>query len=101
MYKAVHFNLTTYFGVKHYVLKRSKKFSPKNKKDSGMACHTPLLQKVKKQGEMPLPSLGPIPLNNHLRKSWLLLQSCMKKLQARGQKLAKGLEIDLTGNEDI
>ena len=29
-----------------------------------MACHTPLLKKVKKQGEMPLPSLGPIPLKN-------------------------------------
>ena len=39
---------------------RSKKFSPKNKKDLGMACHTPPLKKVKKQGEMPLPSLSPI-----------------------------------------
>jgi len=29
-----------------------------------MACHTPPLKKVKKQGEMPLPSLGPIPLKN-------------------------------------
>ena len=29
-----------------------------------MACHTPLLKKVKKQGEMPLPSLGPFPLKN-------------------------------------
>jgi len=28
-----------------------------------MAYHTPPLKKVKKQGEMPLPSLGPIPLN--------------------------------------
>ena len=27
-----------------------------------MACHTPPLNKVKKQGEMPLPSLSPIPL---------------------------------------
>jgi len=27
-----------------------------------MACHTPPLNKVKKQGEMPLLSLGPIPL---------------------------------------
>ena len=41
---------------------RSKKFSPKNKKDLGMACHTPPLKKAKKHGEMPLPSLGPIPL---------------------------------------
>jgi len=41
---------------------RSKKFSPKNKKDLGMACHAPPLKKMKKQGEMPLPSLGPIPL---------------------------------------
>ena len=28
-----------------------------------MAYHTPPFKKVKKQGEMPLPSLGPIPLN--------------------------------------
>jgi len=41
---------------------RSKKFSPKSKKDLGMACHTTPLKKVKKQGETPLPSLGPIPL---------------------------------------
>jgi len=41
---------------------RSKKFSPKNKKDLGMACHIPPLKKAKKQGEKPLPSLGPIPL---------------------------------------
>jgi len=41
---------------------RSKKFSPKNKKDLGMACHVPPLKKAKKQGEIPLPSLGPIPL---------------------------------------
>ena len=34
---------------------RSKKISPKNKKDLGMACHTPPLKKAKKQGEMPLP----------------------------------------------
>jgi len=27
-----------------------------------MASHTPPLKKAKKQGEMPLPSLGPIPL---------------------------------------
>ena len=37
---------------------RSKKFSPKNEKDLGMACHILPLKKVKKQGEMPLPSLG-------------------------------------------
>jgi len=41
---------------------RSKKVYPKNKKDLGMAYHTPPLKKVKKQGEMPLPSFGPIPL---------------------------------------
>jgi len=29
-----------------------------------MAYHTPPLKKAKKQGEMPLPSLGPIPLKN-------------------------------------
>jgi len=43
-------------------LTRSKKFSPKNKNDLGMFCHIPPLKKAKKQGEMPLPSLGPIPL---------------------------------------
>jgi len=36
----------------------------KNKMDLGMACHTPPLKKAKKQGEMPLPSLGPIPSLN-------------------------------------
>jgi len=41
---------------------RSKKFSPKNKKNLGMACRIPPLKKAKKQGEMQLPSLGPIPL---------------------------------------
>jgi len=46
----------------NYNTTRSKKFSPKNKKDLGMAYHTPPLKKAKKQGEMPLPSLGPIPL---------------------------------------
>ena len=30
-------------------------------KDLGMACHALPLKKVKKQGEMPLPSLSPIP----------------------------------------
>ena len=29
-----------------------------------MACHTPPLKKVKKQGEMALPSLSPIPFKN-------------------------------------
>ena len=43
---------------------RSKKISPKHKKNLGMACHTPPLKKVKKQGEMPLPSASPIPLKN-------------------------------------
>ena len=47
-----------------YNITRSKKFSPKNKKDLGMACHIPPLKKAKKQGEMPLPSLSPIPLTN-------------------------------------
>jgi len=37
------------------------KFSPKNKKNLGMAYRTPPVKKVKKQGEMPLPILGPIP----------------------------------------
>ena len=39
---------------------KKQKISPKNKKDLGMACHIPPLKKAKKQGEMPLPSLGPI-----------------------------------------
>jgi len=43
---------------------RSKKFSPINRKDLGMAYHTLPLKKVKKQGEMPLPSLCPIPSLN-------------------------------------
>ena len=39
---------------------RSKKNSPKNKKDLGMACHTiPPLKKAKKQGEMSLPASVP------------------------------------------
>jgi len=29
-----------------------------------MACYTPPFKKMKKQGEMPLPSFGPIPLKN-------------------------------------
>jgi len=44
--------------------KKQKNFSPKNKKALGMACHIPPLKKAKKQGEMPLPSLGPIPSLN-------------------------------------
>ena len=50
--------------VSMYYSTRSKKFSLKNKKDLGMACHIPPLKKAKKQGEMPLPSLGPIPSLN-------------------------------------
>jgi len=40
--------------------KKQKIFSEKQN-DLGMACHIPPLKKAKKQGEMPLPSLGPIP----------------------------------------
>jgi len=40
---------------------KKQKFSPKNKKDLGMAYHIPTLKKGKIQGEMPLPSLSPIP----------------------------------------
>ena len=39
---------------------QKQKISLKNKKDLGIACHTAPLKKAKKQGEMPLPSLGPI-----------------------------------------
>jgi len=42
---------------------RSKKFSPKKQKGFRVACHTTPLKKAKKQGETPLPSLCPIPLN--------------------------------------
>ena len=45
----------------HWYYKKQK-FYPKNKKDLGMACHIPPLKKAKKQVEMPLPSLSPIPL---------------------------------------
>ena len=38
------------------LLQEAKIFCLYNKKDLGMACHIPLLNKVKKQ-EMPLPSL--------------------------------------------
>ena len=31
-----------------------------------MAYHTPPLKKMKKQGEMPLPSIGPIPLQTNV-----------------------------------
>jgi len=40
---------------------KNKNFLQKKQKDLGMACHTPSLKNVKKQGEMPLPSLVPIP----------------------------------------
>ena len=46
---------------------RSKIFFPKSKKDLGMAYHTPPLKKAKIQGEMPLPSLGPILKNVEFR----------------------------------
>jgi len=36
------------------------------KKDLGMACHTPPLERAKKQGEMPLRSLSPITFENRL-----------------------------------
>jgi len=40
---------------------KKQKISLKNIKDLGMACHIPPLKKAKKQGEIPLPSVGPIP----------------------------------------
>jgi len=49
--------------------KKQKIFS-ENKKDLGMACHIPPLKKAKKQGEMPLPSLGPIPSLNSKFFKW-------------------------------
>jgi len=46
----------------------SKKLANKKQKkmDLGMACHTPPIKEVKEQGEIPLPSLGPIPSLNSL-----------------------------------
>ena len=46
------------------LLKQEEKNFLQKKKDLGMVCHTLPLKKVKKQGEMPLPSLGPITLRN-------------------------------------
>jgi len=42
--------------------KKKKNFSEKQKEFRDMVRHTPALKKVKKQGEIPLPSLSPIPL---------------------------------------
>jgi len=64
VYNTSVYNLPTYPFTLIYSYTRSKKLSLRSKNDLGMACHTPLLKKVKKQGEMPLPSLGPIPLKN-------------------------------------
>jgi len=45
-------------------IQEAKNFFPKKENDLGMACHIPPLKKAKKQGEMPLPSLSPIPSLN-------------------------------------
>ena len=63
---------------------RSKKFSPKNKKDLGMACHIPPLKEAKKQGEMPLPSLGPIPLKSKDLATHGFQKKCMLSLLTSG-----------------
>jgi len=47
-----------------YIMYKKQKIFSKNKKDSVMACRIPPLKKAKKQGEMPLPSLGPSPSLN-------------------------------------
>jgi len=57
-------SMETERSTKACIYTRSKQFSPKSKKDLGMAYHISPLKKMKKQGEMPLPSLGPIPLKN-------------------------------------
>ena len=60
-----YLKLATHFmRSKKLTNKKQKIFSEKKKMDLGMACHTPPLKKAKKQGEMPLPSLGPIPSLN-------------------------------------
>ena len=61
--------LYTQAGYAFHVLYKAHKQEAKNflqttKKDFGVACHTPPLNKINKQGEMPLPSLGPIPSLN-------------------------------------
>ena len=44
--------------AQHYIQQEAKFKKKINKKDLGMACHTPPLKKAKKQWEIPLPSLG-------------------------------------------
>ena len=51
--------------VYNLMCKRRKKISPK-KEDLWIGCHTPPLKKAKKQGEIPSPSLSPIPLANEI-----------------------------------
>jgi len=46
------------------IIKKQKIFSQIIKRDLAMACYTPPLNKAKKQGEMPLPILSPIPFTN-------------------------------------
>ena len=46
------------------MVQESQQFSPKNKEDLGMACHTQPLKRAKKPGEMPLPIISPIPFKN-------------------------------------
>ena len=52
-----------------------------------MACHIPPLNKAKKQGEMPLPNLGPVPSLNstfaHVHNYWSFIE-CTKKIAAAG-----------------
>jgi len=54
------FALSQHIESIYYLYKKQKIFS-ENEKDLGMACPIPPLKKAKKQGEMPLPSLGLIP----------------------------------------
>jgi len=54
--------LPAFMHTDHISDKKQKKFSEKKKKGFMDGLHTPPLKKVKKTREMPLPSLGPIPL---------------------------------------
>jgi len=59
-----YLKLATHFMHSKKLTNKIQKNSLENKKDLGMTCHTPPLKKVKKQGEMPLPSLTDIPSLN-------------------------------------
>ena len=77
----------------------SKRFSLKNKEDLGVTCYTPPFQKAKKQGEMPLPNLSPIPchfLILHFLN--VVLQLCLASMIAAETNFWKFLHTLLQGS---